>query len=79
MYLFNYCPVCHRQHTIILNGDAYDRYKKGMPIIKAFPTLNPTEREVIISGYCPDCQEDIFGIKHKSRRIKVYGERKEKA
>ena len=66
------CPLCGYAYKLKLSKDEMERYnnyqKKGGYIQEELPTLNPVEREFIKTGYCPDCQEIIFG-NGKTNRI----------
>ena len=59
------CPECKKITTIIINreelwaGEKALKYGKLMQA--AFPNLSDEEREVLIQGWCPDCQKLIFG------------------
>ena len=54
------CPFCGQTHAIFVDLVDYFDWEDGIPAQRAFPYLTATEREQIISGICPDCQEDIF-------------------
>lgn len=71
MELVNRCPMCGSTHWMRINGEKYDKYKfGGLLIQEAFPELNPHEREFIKTGYCPKCQELLFGIAYDGKKIK---------
>lgn len=56
------CPFCGNAHSVEVKEDDYFNWKfDGMLAQNAFPYLNPTEREQLISRVCPKCQEKIFG------------------
>lgn len=55
------CPFCGTTHEVGVDYEDFIRYQDGAPAQVAFPYLNATEREVIISGMCPDCQKKVFG------------------
>lgn len=67
------CPMCGKWHYIELTNEE-DRgvweWRNGAYIQDALPTLNPTEREFLMTGYCPSCQELIFG-NGETERIKA--------
>lgn len=61
----NKCPMCGRWCEITLSDEQYGKLHKyhnreGL-IQELFPELNAVEREFIKTGYCPGCQEEIFG------------------
>ena len=55
------CPFCGTPHAVTVNAEDYIKYEEGALVQVAFPYLNATERESIISSMCPDCQAKIFG------------------
>lgn len=60
------CPMCGKVHKMDMTPDQSERYYKDYVrdrglIQEIFPELNPVEREFIKSGYCPKCQEMLFG------------------
>ena len=55
------CVFCGKTHTVEVKEKDYRKYLNGELVQKAFPYLNATQREQIISGICPKCQESIFG------------------
>lgn len=55
------CPFCGDYHEVSVNETAYDKWCGGELIQNAMPDMTPTEREQLISGLCPKCQEKIFG------------------
>lgn len=54
------CPICKQNTMIAIPTETYDKWTTGMPIQKAWPEGSATDREVIITGICPKCQEEIF-------------------
>lgn len=59
--LIRCCPFCRKDHFVTVFIKDYKNWLKGELAQTAFPYLNATEREQVISGMCPDCQKDIFG------------------
>ena len=59
------CPMCNKWHAIELSAEQYEKlydYRHGYGTIQEqFPELNRVEREFLKSGYCPSCQEMLFG------------------
>lgn len=56
----NICPFCGDLSQVLVNEEDYKKYLEGEMVQNCFPYLNATEREVIISGICPTCQNNIF-------------------
>ena len=57
------CVFCNKNSwEVFVKAKDVDRYiNEGVLVQNAFPYLTPTERECIISGICPTCQDKIFG------------------
>lgn len=49
------CPFCGTVNTIKVSVEGYEQWKNGAFVQDAFPKLSLAEREVLISGCCPDC------------------------
>ncbi len=64
MKIPNRCILCGKTTTVIIPKEKEDNYYKWshgtLSIQRALPWLSPTEREVLISGICPECQKEIF-------------------
>lgn len=54
------CPFCHKNVTILVPAQGYRRWQMGELIQNALPTLTVAEREMLVTGMCPDCQEDFY-------------------
>ena len=54
------CPCCNRLQTIEVEDSQYNRWMAGENIQIAFPNLTPDQREILMSGICPECWEKIF-------------------
>lgn len=55
------CPMCGRTHSVTVNMEEYNKWARGMAHIQdAMPRLSATEREQILSGLCPTCQNKVF-------------------
>lgn len=58
-----YCSMCNEEHTLLVNREDWDMFQKpDRPHVQdLFPYLTPAEREMLISGVCPKCWNDLFG------------------
>ena len=56
-----YCPFCGKAHEIEVNEIDYLDWQDGEFAQNAFPYLDANEREMLISGICPDCWDKMFG------------------
>ena len=55
------CPRCQRDWEVTVDEANYQSFKEGdMLAQQAFPELSPAERELLITGFCDDCWNDIF-------------------
>lgn len=55
------CPLCGQTHTITVREDGFDRWYYGWEYVQtAMPELSDTERESLLSGLCPSCQDLLF-------------------
>ena len=81
------CPMCHKKYVMFLNledsiDSIYDsEYSKVLkvedgygPIQNILYDFNPMEREFVKTGYCPSCQEKLFGTNYSSDIIMTSGE-----
>lgn len=55
------CPFCGCINEVAVNEDDYWDWQDGALVQDAFPYLSADEREMLISGICPDCWERTFG------------------
>ena len=55
------CPICHCDTYIQVDAEEYARWQAGELIQVAMPYLDADEREILISGICPNCWDDTFG------------------
>ena len=59
--LTSICPFCGCLTDIEVEVEQYESWAFGGALIQdALPTLSATERETLISGICPECQDTIF-------------------
>ena len=49
------CPFCGRVFWVTVLEDDYINWQNGALAQVAFPYLTADERELLISGICPDC------------------------
>lgn len=56
------CPMCGQVHVLKhIPVDKYLAYVgKEDTVQNIFPDLSPVDREKFITGYCEDCQNEIF-------------------
>ena len=75
------CPMCGKTTYMIMSEDEYDKvisyliYRKNQEKIQdALPIFDKFGREFIKTGYCPECQENLFEAKlpDKSKYFNCY-------
>ena len=54
------CPLCGRISFVACDEAQLVAYEAGALIQDAFPTMSVRDRETLISGMCPSCQESFF-------------------
>lgn len=55
------CIYCKEQYIFEVNLDKFRAYQYGaLKAQNAFDNLKPEEREMFISGICPNCWNEIF-------------------
>lgn len=60
--LKGYCSFCGKPWYVDMTEEEYDRWRFEDGLIQnILPNHTPEERECLISGMCPDCQNKIFG------------------
>lgn len=54
------CNNCRKEVTLRVQIKDFFDWKKGKSIALAFDYLSPNEREILISGICSECFDEIF-------------------
>lgn len=54
------CPFCGHVSEIWVDDEVSKRMEDGERIQDILPELPASEREILISGICINCQEEIF-------------------
>lgn len=71
MTVYKECPGCCFEHKIEVDEKRYKDYEARKGFIQdLFPELNAFEREFLKTGYCPKCQEKIYGSTYTGNLIK---------
>ena len=63
------CPLCHEEHIVLVNEDDYYDWQDGKLAQDAFPYLSADEREMLISGICPDCWSKMWGTEDEDEDL----------
>jgi len=59
--LTTYCPFCGETNYVLVREEDYIAWQNGELAQIAFPYLSADEREMLISGICPTCWDEMFG------------------
>lgn len=54
------CPICHKDYTLRVPKDGYDKWKDGTLIQDAFPNMGPGDRELMQTGICNECWDKLY-------------------
>jgi len=54
------CPSCRQESIVKVNDKDYENWRNGELIQRSFPYLSPDERELLITGICPECWDKMF-------------------
>ena len=54
------CPFCGHVSEIWVDDEVSKRMEEGERIQDILPELPASEREILISGICINCQEEVF-------------------
>jgi len=55
------CPICNKTTPVFVDEKDYFDWKDGALAQNVFWYLDANEREMLISGICPECWENMFG------------------
>lgn len=54
------CPICHAITIIVVEESDYLDWKDGKNTYECFPYLSDYEREMLITGVCPVCWDEMM-------------------
>lgn len=54
------CRFCNKEITVQADKEKFNRLDTGEHVQNIFPELNPNYRELMISGICGECFDEIF-------------------
>ena len=59
--VYNRCPMCQRENEVIVKTEEFQAWREhGEMIQNAMPGLDKEQREILISGTCPECWKLLF-------------------
>ena len=57
------CPLCRKQQSLFVKEEQIEKWENGMLIQKAFPELSVSQREILQTGTCGTCWDNMFSEK----------------
>lgn len=54
------CSICRKQVILPLPTSGIQKRNEGGLIQDCFPDLSPALREMLVSGTCPECWDEMF-------------------
>lgn len=54
------CPFCKRIYRVVVSNKELRNYDEGALVQDAFPHLSPSDREMLISGICDTCWDEML-------------------
>jgi hypothetical protein len=54
------CSCCDAVYTFVVLPEAYESWQNGAFVQDAFPSMPREWREMLISGTCPSCWNEMF-------------------
>ena len=54
------CRMCDTVHDLTVNVEGFVNWQSGQLIQNALPELSADERELLISGTCDECWQQLF-------------------
>lgn len=55
------CPFCGNYHGVQVSEADYYAWQDGKLIQNAMPYLSADDREILMTGICPECWNGMFG------------------
>ena len=65
MTIITECPWCGEEHEVEVSFEGYLAWQNGESIQVAMPQLSANEREMLISGVCPECWKKAFSYEEE--------------
>jgi hypothetical protein len=68
------CIRCKNVIELTCNPESLALYREGkLPVQQCLTELKPEEREMLISGFCPVCWDDLFGNMEEAENTESFG------
>lgn len=72
MIVMTTCPFCGNVHLINVVTEDYEAWQNGALIQDAFPYLSANEREMLKTGICPECWDNMFSFDDEEEDDEYY-------
>ena len=59
------CPFCRSAVSVEVPLEDYEMWQDGTAIQHACPTLSADEREILMTGICPNCWDATVGVEEE--------------
>lgn len=60
-----HCARCNKEVKLSVPADGWAKFKAGELIQNALPNISPGIRELILTGFCPECQWELYDNKEE--------------
>jgi len=57
------CPLCRKQQSVFVKKEQLEKWENGMLAQTAFPELSASQRELLQTGTCDTCWDNMFSEK----------------
>lgn len=55
------CMFCAKESHVVVDEDAWLKFRQGMYVQTAFPTWSADRRELLLTGTHPECWTKLLG------------------
>jgi hypothetical protein len=63
------CRICGKTVNLVIEQEDFKKFKNREGAVQnIFPYLSADEREMLISGICSDCWEELFNKHNKKQK-----------
>lgn len=54
------CPLCEKDTSLTVPAAQYEAWQSGTLVQQAFPDMNKDDREILMTGICSPCFEEMW-------------------
>lgn len=70
-----HCVRCNKEVKVSVPVDGWTKFKAGELIQNALPNITPEIREFILTGFCPECQWELYGHEEEKEYEQIWENR----